>query len=150
MSGHESSSGAHRARPLTISRNSFANKGETGARRSGEVSGESKKDLLQVRARTIGSATQLFERTDTADSTVRQQGETITHLFGIVELMDRQQQRPATRRYALQHTRHVARLSEIEAVERLVHQQNRVSCQKSECDDQAAVIAFGQGLDALS
>src|SRR5215470_11464671 len=110
-----------------ISRSSFANKGQTGAPRASDVSGEGKKDFLQIYARTIGSAAQLFEGTDAPDSAVRQQGKTITDLFGISELMDRQDERPAVRRHTPQNAHHVARLSEIEAIERLVHQQNRVS-----------------------
>src|SRR5215831_4124604 len=98
----------------------------------------------------VSSATQLFEGTDTTNSTVRQQGETITDLFGIAELMNRQEQRAAVRRHTTQNAYHVASLPEIEAVERLVHQQNRVSRQKSKRDDEASVIAFGQGMDALS
>jgi hypothetical protein len=50
---------------------------------------------------------------------------------------------------APQRIHHVAALSEVEAVERLVHQQNRVPRQKSERDDEAAIIALGEGVNAL-
>src|SRR5229473_3221697 len=110
MSGHASSNSVHRARPPAISRSSFANSGQIGALCASDVSGEGKKDVLQVCAGTIGSATQLFEGTDAPDSAVRQQRETITDLFGISELMNRQEQRAATRCYAPQHGHHVARV----------------------------------------
>ena len=67
-------------------------------------------------------AAQLFKCTDAPDSAVRQKRKTITDLLGISELMDRQEQRAAARRYAPQNAHHVARLSEIKAIERLVHQ----------------------------
>jgi hypothetical protein len=132
-----------------ISRSSLANSGQTGAPRASDVSGESKKDVLQVCAGTIGPATQLVEGTDAADSAVREERKTITDLFGVAELMDRQEQRAAFRCYAPEYSHHVPRLSKVEAVERLVHQQNWVSRQKPERDDQAPVVAFGQGVDAL-
>src|SRR6266849_2525121 len=107
MSGHASSNSVHRARPPAISRSSFANSGQTGALRAHDVSGEGKEDVLQIPARTVGPATQLSERTDTSNSAVCQQGETVADLFGISELMDRQEQRAAARCHSPQDTHHV-------------------------------------------
>ena len=93
MSGHASSSSVHKARPLVISRSSFANNGRTGALRVQDISGEGKKDVLQVPAGTVGSSTQLFKRSDASHAAICQQSETVADLLGISELMDRQEQR---------------------------------------------------------
>src|SRR5258708_19665869 len=96
-----------------------------GALRAHDVSGEGREDVLESPAGTVGSATQRVERTDASDSAVRQQGETVADLLGIPQLMNRQDERAAARRRAPQRIHHVAALSEVEAVERLVHQPNR-------------------------
>src|ERR1700730_7716554 len=95
------------------------------------------------------SPAQFVERADSPDPSVRKQCEPIAHLFGISELMDRKKERASARRDAPQHTHHVPGLPQIEAVEWLVHQQNGVAREKSERDNQAAIVAFGQGMNAL-
>src|ERR1700731_2170517 len=113
MSGHASSINVHRARLLKISRSSLANSGQIGALRAHVVSGEGKKDGLQICGRPVGSAAQLVEGTEAANSTVCQERKTITDLLGIPPLMDRQGQRAAGGCHAPQDTHHVASLPQV-------------------------------------
>src|SRR5215510_1752014 len=120
------------ARPLTMPHSSLTSSGRSGARRSAMtprdmmVSGERKENVLQSGRCQSCSGTQLVERADAAHCTVGQQHKAVADALGVSQLMDCQNERAATRRLAANERHHLARLPQIEAVEGLVHQQERL------------------------
>src|SRR5215472_11300441 len=90
------------------------------------ASGERKENILQSSRTESGAPAQLVERARSANVASGEQHEAIAHAFGVHQLMNSNNERaPACRRLA-NELRHVARLSQIEAVERLIHQQQRL------------------------
>ena len=63
---------------------------------------------------------------------MREQHEAIANTFGIDELMDRENKRAPIARDAAEQTHDLARLPEVEAVERLVHDKKRMRCEQRE------------------
>src|SRR3954464_3378819 len=100
MSGQTSRSSVHNARPFTISRISFPSRGRRGARRMTTASGERKEHRLQVAAGKAGLHAQRVERAAAAHGAVGEQDETIADAFGIDQLMDGENERPAVCRLA--------------------------------------------------
>src|SRR5215467_3320507 len=119
MSGEASSPMIHSARPLTISRSSFASKGGNGA--DAVSSGERKKNLLQMRRRQLGLGAQLVESAAGTDASGRQQHEAVADTLGVRELMDGENQGAPATGLVAKHAHDVAGLTKIEAVEGLIH-----------------------------
>src|ERR1700704_6075870 len=117
----------HSARPLSTPQSSLASKVWNGARRA--ASGERKEHVLQSGRRLLGLCPQFVERPDPAQPPVREQHEAITYAFGIEQLMDGENEGAPPPRDVSKHTHDLARLPQIETVERLVHQQQRMGGQ---------------------
>src|SRR5262245_26864961 len=125
------SSIAQSARPLTMPQSSLTSRGRSGAVRNMTprdmtTSGERKEHVLQADRSQSCFCTQLIERAHAADFAVGEEHEAIADALGVVELMDCQHERATAGRHAPNERRDLARLSQIEAVERLVHQQQRL------------------------
>src|SRR3954453_10422117 len=114
------------ARPLTMSRSSLASNGRNGARWTTTASGERKEDVLQSARGHAGLRAQVRERPGATDPAVREQHEAITDPLGVDQLMNCQNKRAPIARDRADHAHELARLAEVEAVERLVHQQERL------------------------
>ena len=69
---------------------------------------------------------------------------------GVAELMDREHQGATMQRLVSQQAHHLARLPQIEAVERLIHKQHRARGQQPERQQQPASVSFGQSANGLS
>src|SRR5437762_3102441 len=111
------------ARPLASSRSSLTSKGLSGARKPAPASGECKEDIFERSHWRVGEGTQVTERSVAAYPAICKQHKPIARAFGIQHLMDGEDQRAPAGRQLTQHHHHLARLSKIEAVKRLVHQQ---------------------------
>src|SRR5258705_13330593 len=114
------------ARPLMTPRSSLTSRGRSGVRRAAMTSGERKEDVLQAGRDQLGLAAQLVERPSAAHRTVREQHETVADAFGIGELMEREYERAPGRCNAANEPHHIARLPQIETIERLVHEEERL------------------------
>src|SRR6185503_8230520 len=126
MIGHRMSSMVQSARPLTMPHSSFTSRGCSDAGRLWAMtSGECKEQLLQSGRRELRLATQLIERAGASDSSRSEQHEAVAHAFGVGELMNRQHEGAALSCHAAKQRHHFAGLPQIEAVERLVHKQDR-------------------------
>src|SRR5436305_2692302 len=91
-SGPSTTSRMTHAREVASSRDSLLNRV-----RNTTSLGEREKDVFDVAVRTIGSRTQLVERPLTHDSSVAQQDQAITNPRRIMQLVDRQEERPPPR-----------------------------------------------------
>src|SRR3954468_21486997 len=111
------------ARPPASSRSSLASKGPSGACRTSAASGERKEDPLQSGLHQSGARAQLRERAGAADAAVDEQHEAVADALGVEQLMNGQNQRASAAHDVTQHGHDLARLAEIETVERLVHEQ---------------------------
>src|SRR5260370_42388387 len=87
----------HSARPLTISQNSLARSGRSGACASIDVSGERKKHLFESRGRQIRALTKLLERAGAAHAPGGQQHEAIADALGVRQLVDCEDERAPVR-----------------------------------------------------
>src|SRR5215470_13300081 len=121
--GHMISSMVQSARPLRMPRSSLASSGLSGVRRTAMTSGERKENVLQAGGQQLCLGAQLLERAGPAHGAVREQHEAVADALGVGELMDREHERAAGWSYATDQPHHVAGLSQVEAVERLIHQQ---------------------------
>src|SRR6516165_10494623 len=150
MNGQRIRSIVHNARPAITPRSSFTSSGRMEAAGTVASSGERKEDILQSSRSKSGARAQLFERTRTANSAAGEQYETIAYPLGIHQLMNGDKQRaPARRRFA-NELHHVPRLPEIEAVERLVHQEQRLRREQRESQRQAPGVSLRQCGDSLA
>src|SRR3954451_20647250 len=111
------------ARPLTMARSSLASNGRKGARWITTASGERKEDLLQSARGHPGLRAQVRERPCPSNPAVREQHEAVTDPLGVDQLMNGQNKGAPAARDLADHAHDLARLPEVEAVERLVHQQ---------------------------
>src|SRR5258705_10280627 len=114
------------AQPLTMPRSSLTSRGRSGVRRTAMTSGERKEDVLQAGWHQLGPGAQLVERSGAAHRAIRKQHETVADAFGIGELMDRENDRAPGRCNAANEPHHIARLPQIETIERLVHEEERL------------------------
>ena len=89
-------------------------------------------------------ARKLVERSLADDAAAAQQNETIANARGVAQLVDRQKQRAPCRACVAQDLHDVARLPEIESVERLVEHQQRLRRQQADREQHAPVFALGQ------
>src|SRR5947209_16577578 len=117
-SGPSTTSNTIHARELASSRRSLSN-----SSRHAPTSRERKKDLLDVGVGTIGARAELVERAFADDASVAQQHESVANPGGIVQLVDREQQRSPARRDLTEHRANLSHLPEVESIERLVEQQ---------------------------
>src|SRR4029077_18153263 len=113
----------HSARPPASSRSSLASRGPSGACRTSAASGERKEDLLQSGLRHSGARAQLGKRAGAANVAVDEQHEAVADALGVEQLVNGQNQRASAARDVAQHGHDLARLAQIEAVERLVHEE---------------------------
>src|SRR5215813_9147169 len=140
----------HSARTLATSRSSLASKEWNGARRTTAGSGERKEHLLQSGRGLAGLRAQLSERAGAADASFRQQHEAVADARGIAQLVDGENERAPIARDIAQYAHDLARLPQVEAVERLVHQQQRMGSQQGERQHEPSAIALRQCGDALA
>src|SRR5262249_11020906 len=121
----------HSARLLTTALSSLASNGWNGARRTTAGSGERKEHLLQSGRGLSGLRAQLRERAGAADASFRQQHEAVADARGIAQLVNGENERAPIARDIAQHAHDLARLPQVEAVERLVHPQQRLGGEPS-------------------
>src|SRR4051794_661619 len=142
------SNSVHSGRPLTISRTSFMTSGRMGARRGTNESGERKEYILQCGFPALRA--KLIKRADTAHPTIRKQHEAVTDALGIHQLVDGENEGSPPACHLAQHAHDLARLSQIESVEGLIHEQEWLRCQKRERQHEPSIEAFGQRADPFT
>src|SRR5262245_4264013 len=111
---------------------------------------ERKKNLFEIRRRYAVRRRhrgQFVERPFAPYAPAAQQHEAIAHARGVRDLMNRQHQRAPRRRVRPQRPRHVAALAEIEAIERLVGEEDRLRRQKADGQQRALALAFRKRAD---
>src|SRR5262245_34769202 len=118
-SGPVRTSITQKARDAVSSRHSL-----TASQASGPL-GEGKEDLLQVR-RPSGQRLQLLERALTAHAAAGEQDEAVAQARRLDDLVDGQEERPARGRVLAQQPPGRAGLRQVQPVERLVDQQQRL------------------------
>src|SRR3954470_14051118 len=111
------------ARPLTMCRSSLASNGRKGTRWTTTASGERKEDVLQSARGHSSLRAQVRECPDATDPAVREQHEAVTDPLGVEQLMNGQNKGAPIACDRADHAHDLARLAEVEPVERLVHQQ---------------------------
>src|SRR2546428_8596005 len=131
----------HSARPLATSHSSLASNGWNGARGTTAGSGERKEHLLQPGGGLAGLRAQLRQRADATDAPFRQQHEAVADARGVAQLMNGENERAPIARNVAQYVYDLARLPQVEAVERLVHQQQRMGGQQNQRPHEPAAIA---------
>src|SRR5438874_236806 len=114
------------------------------------ASGERKEHILESSRSQRGSRAKLIERARTANSPVGEQHESVAHALGISQLMNGEHEPPSTGCRTANKAHDVAGLPEIETVERLVHQEERMRREQRQRQHQAARVSFGQGEDPLA
>src|SRR5215470_13822961 len=130
------------ARPVTTPQSSLTSKGASGARRTPMASGERKEHLLEPGGAELRRGAQLGKRTDAPHRAAGEQDEAVADTLGIGELMDGEHERAAVRRHLAQERHDLAGLPEVEAVERLVQQQQWMRGKQGERQHQPAAIAL--------
>src|SRR3954469_19373770 len=123
VNGPMTASSTHHEREATSSRHSLSSSQTNGGLR------KRKEEILEVRGirggRTVQVA-ELLDRALAADAAAAQQDEAIADAGGVADLVDREEQRAAGGGVVAQRGADFTRLPEVEAVERLVAQQQRV------------------------
>src|SRR5689334_20351277 len=136
-SGPIASSSTHHAREAISSRASL---------RSSQSAclGERKEDLFEIvagaRAARRRQRGQLATGPFAARAPAAQQHEPIADAAGVPDLVNRQEHRAARRRVGWQNARDVAALPQVEAVERLVGEQQRLRHQQADCEQCALAL----------
>src|SRR3954469_10727343 len=114
------------------------------------VSGERKEHLFQIgggfTARP-GLRRQFVERAFAANPSPTQQDEPIADALRILDLVNRQEHRPAGRGVRAQGLRDIAALPEIETVERLIGQQQRLRHQQANSEQRTLPLSLGERAD---
>src|SRR6185503_5408460 len=123
-----------KARDAQSSRNSFVN--------NSRKLGERKEDLLDATFSQTSPRTQFVDRAFRYRLSVIQQHQPVANSARVDKLMNRQQERTSTCRLALQQRHHVARLSQVQTIERFVEQQQRVRRQQPEPQHAPFALAF--------
>src|SRR5437016_5804284 len=124
----------------TSSRISLRNNGATGARGSCER----KENLFEIAAdRQAGRNRQLGQGADAHHAAAAEQHEPVAYALGVAELVDRQHQGAAISRLISQQVHHLACLTQIEAVERLIHQQHGARGQEPKREQKSSAVSFG-------
>src|SRR5258706_2690055 len=104
--------------------------------------GERKKDLLQPSVGEPRLLAQLRKRSLPGHLPLAQQHQPVAHARRIRELMNGEKKRAALRGIRPQQSHHVASLAEIEPVERLIQEQQRMRRQKSKRQKHALKLTF--------
>src|SRR5579864_5452975 len=142
--GPMASNMTHQAREATSSRHSLSSN-----QTNGDL-GEGKKHLFEIRRREAarsGSAGQLVPGAFTADAAAAQEHEPIADARRIVDLMDREEQRPPAARVSAQRRGDRARLTQVKALEWLVGEKNWLRRQKAQGEKHALALALRQRAD---
>jgi len=90
----------------------------------------------------VDARAEFVKRTAPAYPSVREQNESITDTFGVGELMNSKGERAAMRRNSAHKGHNFSRLTDIEAVKRLIHQQHLMWRQQCQCQHQATRVAL--------
>src|ERR1700720_4211162 len=139
-SGDSSSSRTHRELPVASSRISLRSTGPMGARGSCE----GKEDLFQSAACwQPGRDGQLGQRADAFHEAAAQEDEPIAYALGIAELVYREHERAAINRFIAQQAHDFAGLTQIEAVERFIHQQHWAGREEPERQQKSPAVSLG-------
>src|SRR5262249_36207000 len=83
-----------------------------------------------------------------AHAPLGQKNEPVAHALGVAELMDGKKERASVGGFASQHPHHVAGLPQVEAVERLGHQNDPMRRQESERPPKAPGVALPKPFDS--
>src|SRR5947209_6408864 len=142
MNGHSSSSMIHSERPVMTWRSSFPSSGASEGSGTVNRSGKRKENVLQRSARQRGSFAQLLHGALSLQAAIRQQDKPIADAFGVRQLMDRQDQAAPGGGFPAQHVHDFPRLPQVETVERLVHEQDRMRREQPDRQHQPAGKAF--------
>src|SRR4051812_29619657 len=113
-------------------------------------SGERKEHLLERRVPVLaepGVDTQFVQRALTDGTAAAQQHEAIAHAHRIAKLVDRQEECASRARFGAQHGHRLARLPQVEPVERFIQEQQWLSRQKPHREQDALVLTLGQGAE---
>src|SRR5262245_38105755 len=125
-SGPISRSITHHALEASSSRHSLRSSHRKGPLRKG------KHDLLEVSGRrtpVCRDAGKLLERPLPADTPAAQEHEAVAHSQRVLDLVDGKQERASHRRMLAKRRRHLACLTKIQPVERLIAKQKRLGCE---------------------
>ena len=107
--------------------------------------------LVQVSARNTssslaecfsGSRAKLVQRANAANLPIREQHEPIADAFGVAQLMDGENEAAPPAGHVTEHAHDLARLPQIEAIERLVHEKHRLRREQRERQHQPTAISF--------
>src|SRR5689334_3935869 len=128
-------SSSHQAREARSSR---------ASRRSKALS-EREEHLLHAGLGETGTVAQLVQRALAHGLAVGEQHEAVAGARGVVELVDREEERAALRRLGAQKPDHLAGLAQVEPVERLVEEQQRLRRKQAERDQEALALPLGEG-----
>src|SRR5262245_9372902 len=139
-SGPIATSRIHHDRDATSSRHSFFSSQTKGAPRPAALR-ERKKNLFED-APPFGLRREFVERALAAHASAAEQDEPIADARRVVDLMNRQEQRAAARGVGAQGLRHLADLAQVEAVERLVGEQDRLRRDETDREQRALALAL--------
>src|SRR4051812_34919647 len=147
-SGPMNRSSTHQELDQTSSRHSFSS-----SHRNGGL-GERKEDLLQVFERqgcaaSAGHLCQLLDRAFAANMPAAEEHEAVAEAGRIADLVDREEQSPASGGMGAQGGGDVAGLAEIEAVEGLVDEEGRLRRKESDGKQGALSLSFGKFAERL-
>src|SRR4051812_38901150 len=149
-SGPIASSSTHHDREAASSRHSFRNSQTKGELRKG------KKDLFQVSTlgltalavySPLGVRRQFVQRPFAAHASAAEQNEAVADACGVADLMDGEKHGSPAIGVGAQRLRHLARLAQIESVERLVGEQNRLRRQQADSEQHPFPLPFRQRPD---
>src|SRR5262249_47918461 len=143
ISGPETASSTHHARDASSSRHSFSRSQRNAPLR------KRKEDLLErwrlaVLRLLRGLRVRFVDGPFGADAAGAEQDEPIAHARGVGDLMDREKERPAGGGVFAQRRADFARLPQIEAVERLVAEEQRVGREHADRQQRALALPLRQ------
>src|SRR5215831_3117811 len=148
-SGPMASRNTHHARDATSSRYSLATSHEKEETAVPSLC-EGKEHLFEIAGRRAARGClrrELVERALAANRATAQQDEAVADTSRVLDLVNRQEHGPASGRVGAQRLRHLAALTKVETVERLVSQQKRLRHQQSNRKERALALALGQAAD---
>ena len=96
-----------------------------------------------------GQRREFRHRAFAAHAPAAEQHEAVAEARGIADLMNREEQRPPAGRVRAQGGGNVARLAQVEALERLVDEQRRLGRQQADGQQDALALAFRERADGL-
>src|SRR5215472_2514950 len=139
-SGDSNSSRTQSELPVASSRSSLRSTGVMDARRSRER----KEDLYQITARRqLGRSGQLRQRADTPHYATAEEDKPIAYAVGIAKLVDRQHQRAPCHGLVTQQAHDFAGLTQIEPIERFIHQNHWTRREEPERQQKSRAVSFG-------